>query len=77
MCAPCLLNLYAEYVMRNARLGESQAGMKIAGRSIKILRYSVVITLMAGREEGLKRFLMRVKEENEEAALKVNINKTR
>ena len=77
MCAPCLLNLYAEYIMGNARLDESQAGMKIAGRSIKILRYSVDITLMAGREDELKRFLIRVKEENEEAALKVNINKTR
>ena len=77
MCAPCLLNLYAEYVMQNARLDESQAGMKITGRSIKNLRYSVDITLMAGREEELKHFLMRVKEENEEAALKVNINKTR
>ena len=77
MSAPCLINLYAEYIMQNARLDESQAQMKITGRSIKNLRYSVDITLMGEREEELKNFLVRVKEESEEAALKLNINKTR
>ena len=75
--SPCLFNLYAEYIMWNARLGESQAGIKIAGRNINNLRYADDTTLMAGSEEELKSFLMRVVEENEKAALKLSIQKTK
>ena len=60
----CLLNLYAEYIMRNARLDEAQAGIKIAGRNINNLRYADDTTLMAEREEELKTLLMKVKEES-------------
>ena len=62
MLSPCLFNLYAEYIMRNARLTETQAGIKIAGRNIDNLRYADDITLTAEREEELKSLLMKVKE---------------
>ena len=63
--SPCLFNLYAEYIMRNAGLDEAQAGIKIAGRNINNLRYADDTTLMAEREEELKSlFLMKVKEES-------------
>ena len=61
----CLFNFYAEYVMRNARLDDSQAGIKIAGRNINKLRYADDTTLMAKSEEELKSLLMKVKEESE------------
>ena len=61
MLSPCLFNLYAEYIMQNARLDEAQAGIKIAGRNINNLRYGDDITLMAESEEELKRLLMKVK----------------
>ena len=57
----CLFNLYAEYIMRNARLGEAQAGIKISGRNINNLRYAYDTTFMAEREEELKSLLMKVK----------------
>ena len=66
MLSPCLFNLYAEYIMRNAGLDEAQAGIKIAGRNINNLRYAHDNTLMAEREEELKRLLMKVKEEKKE-----------
>ena len=71
----CLFNLYAEYIMRNAGLEETQAGIKSAGRNIKNLRYADDITLMAQSEEELKSLLMKVKEESEKVALKLNIQK--
>ena len=70
-----LFNLYAENIMRNAGLDEAQAGIKIAGRNIHNLRYADDTTLMAGSEEKLKSFLMKVKEESEKVGLKVNIHK--
>ena len=73
--SPCLFNLYAEYIMRNAGLVEAQAGIKIAGRNINNLRYSVDTTLMAESEEELKSLLMKVKEESENVGLKLNIQK--
>ena len=75
--SPCLFNLYAEYIMRNAGLEETQAGIKITGRNIKNLRYADDTTLMAESEEGLKSLLMKVKEENEKVGLKLNIQKTK
>ena len=72
----CLFNLHAEYIMRNARLDEAQAGIKIAGRNINNLRYADDTTLMAESEEELKSLLMKVKEERERAGLKLNIQKT-
>ena len=75
--SPCLFNLYAEYIMRNARLDEAQAGIRIAGRNINNLRYTEDTILMAESEEGLKSLLMKVKEENEKAGLKLNIQKTK
>ena len=69
-----LFNLYTEHIMRNARLDELQAGIKIGGRNINNLRY-VDTTLMAESEEKLKRLLIMVKEENERASLKLNIKK--
>ena len=75
--SPCLLNLYAEYIMRNAGLDEAQAGIKTAGRKINNLRYSDDTTLMAEREEELKSLLVRVKEESEKVGLKLNIQKTK
>ena len=71
--SPCLFNLYAEYIMRNAGLGETQAGIKIAGRNINNLRYADNTTLMAKSEEELKSLLMKVKEESETVGLKLNI----
>ena len=71
---PCLFNLYAEYIIRNAGLGEAQAGIRIAGRNINNLRYADDITLMAESEE-LKSLLMKVKEESEKVGLKLNIQK--
>ena len=71
----CLFNLYAEYRIRNAGLDEAQAGIKIAWRNINNLRYADNTTLMAQSEEELKSLLMKVKEESEEAGLKLNIQK--
>ena len=73
----CLFNLYAEYIIRNAGLEETQAGIKIAGRNINNLRYADDNTLMAESEEELKSFLMKVKEETEKVGLKLNIEKTK
>ena len=73
--SPCLFNLCAEYILRNARLDEAQAGIKIAERNINNLRYADDSTLMAESEE-LKSVLMKVKEESEKTALKLNIQKT-
>ena len=75
--SPCLFNLYAEYIMRNAGLEETQAGIKIAWRNINNLRYVVDTTLMAESEEELKSLLMKVKEEREKVGLKLNIQKTK
>ena len=75
--SPCLFNLYAEDIMRNAGLEETQAGIKIAGRNINNLRYADGTTLMAESEEELKSLLMKVKEESEKAGLKLNIQKTK
>ena len=75
--SPCLFNLYAEYIMRNAGLEEAQAGIKIARRNINNLRYADYTTLMAEREEELKSLLMKVKEESEKVGLKLNIQKTK
>ena len=74
--SPCLFNLYAEYIMRNAGLVEAQAGIKIAGRNINKLRHADDTTLMAESEE-LKSLLMKVKEESEKVGLKLNIQKTK
>ena len=74
---PCLFNLYAEYIIQNARLDEVQAGMKIAGRNINNLRYAGDITFMAESEEELKSLLMKVKEESEKAGLELNIQKAK
>ena len=71
--SPYLFSLYAEYTMRNARLDEAQAGIKIAGRNINNLRYTDDTTLMAESEEELKSLLMKVKEESEKVGLKLNI----
>ena len=71
----CLFNLYEEYILQNARLDEAEAGIKIAGRNINNLRYTHDTTLVAESEEELKIFLMKVKEESEKAALKLNIEK--
>ena len=73
--SPCLFNLYAEYIMQNARLDEVQAGISIAGRNISKLRYAGITTLMIESKEELKRLLMKVKEESEKADLKFNIQK--
>ena len=73
--SPCLFNFYTEYIMQNASLDEAQAGIKIAGRNINTLRYADDTTLMAESEEKLKSLLMKVKEENEKADLKLNIQK--
>ena len=75
--SPCLFNLYAEYIMRNAGLEEAQAGIKIAGRNINNLRYADDTTLMAESEEELKSLLMKVKEESEKVGLKLTIQKTK
>ena len=75
LLSPYLFNLYAEHIMRNARLDELQAGIKIGGRNIYNLTYAEDTTLMAESEEELKSLLMRVKEESERAGLKLNIKK--
>ena len=77
MLSPRLLNLYAEYIMQNAGLDDSQAGIKIVGRNINNLRNADDTTLMADSEEGLKSLLMIVKEESEKVGLKLNIQKLR
>ena len=74
--SPCLFNLYVEHIMRNARLDEAQAGIKIAGRNINNLRYADDTTLMAEGEEELKSPLMKVEVESEKVGLKLNIQKT-
>ena len=74
--SPCLFNLHAEYIMQNARLCESQAGIKVAGRNINILRYADDTTLMTESEEELPSLLMKVKVESEKVGLKLNIQKT-
>ena len=74
--SPCLFNLYAELIMHNSRLDETQAGMKIVERNINNLRYADDTTLMAESEEELKSLLMTVKEESEKAGLKLNIQET-
>ena len=71
--SPYLFSLYAEYIVRNARLDEAQAGIKIAGRNINNLRYANDTTLMAESKEELKSLLMKVKEKSEKAGLKLNI----
>ena len=73
--SPCLFNLYVEYIMRNPRLDETEAGNKIAGRNINNLRYADDTTLMAESEEELKSLLMKVKAESEKFGLKLNIQK--
>ena len=74
--SPCLFNVYAEYIMRNAGLNETQAGIKIAGRNINNLRHADDTTLMA-ESEDLKSLLMKVKEESEKVGLEINIQNTR
>ena len=74
--SPCLFNLYADYIMQNARLDEAQAGIKIARRNINNLRYADDTTLMVESEEELKSLLMKVKEESDKVGLKLNIQKT-
>ena len=74
--SPCLFNLYAEYIMQNTRLDETQAAIKIARRNIHNLRYTDNTTLMAELEEVIS-FLMKVKEESEKGGLKLNIQKTK
>ena len=75
--SPCLFNVYAEYIMRNAGQDEAQAGIQIAGRNINNLRYADDTTLMVEIEEELKNLLMKVKEESEKFGLKLNIQKTK
>ena len=75
--SPCLFNLYAIYIRRNAGLEETQAGITIAGRNINKLRYANHTTLMAESEEELKSLLMKVKKESEKVGLKLNIQKTK
>ena len=78
MLSPCLLNLYAEYIMRNARLNEAQVGIKISGRNINNnLGYTDDTTLVAESKEELKSFLMKVKDESDTADLKLNIQKAK
>ena len=75
--SPCLFNLHAEYIMRNAGLDEAQAGIKLARRNSNTLRYADDTTLMAESEEELKSLLMNVKEESEKVGLKLNIHKAK
>ena len=82
MCQGCILspflfNLYAEYIVRNAGLEKTQAGIKIAGRNLNNLRYADDTTLMAESKKELKSLLMKVKEKSEKAGLKLNIQKTK
>ena len=74
--SPSLFNLHAEYIIQNARLGESQAGIKIAKRNIDNFRYVDDSTIMAESKEELKSLLMKLKEESEKTSLKLNIQKT-
>ena len=71
--SPCLFNIYAEYIMRNTGLEETQAGIKIAGRNINNLRYAADTTLIAKSKEELKSLLMKVKKENNKLGLELNI----
>ena len=73
--SPCLFNLYAEYIVKNTRLDESQVGIKIVRRNINNLRYADDTSLMAESEEELKNLLMKMKEESEKSGLKLNIQK--
>ena len=75
--SPCLFNLYAEYIMRNAGLEEAEAGIEIARRNINNLRYADDTTLMAESEKKLKNLLMKMKEESEKSGLKLSIQKTK
>ena len=75
--SPCLLNLYAEYIIRNTGLEEAQARIKIAGRNINNLRYADENTFMAESKEDLKSLLMKVNEESEKVGLKLNSQKTK
>ena len=75
--SPCLFNLYAEYIMRNTRLDEAQAAIKIARRNINNLRHADDTILMAESKEELKSLLMKVKEDSEKVGLKLNIQKTK
>ena len=75
--SPCLFNLHAEYIMRNAGLEEAQAGIKISGRNINNLRYADDTTVTAESEEELKSLLMKMKVESEKVGLKLNIQKTK
>ena len=77
MLSPCLFNVYAEYIMWNARLDEAQTRIKIAGRNINNFRYADDTTLMAISEEELKNLLMKMKEESEKPGLKLSIEKTK
>ena len=74
--SPCLFNIYAEYIMRNAGLGEAQSGIQIAGTNINNLRYADDTTIIAESEEELKSLMMKEKEENEKVGLKLSIQKT-
>ena len=75
--SPCLFNLYAEYIMQNAKLDEAQDGIKIARRNISNLKYAEDTTLMSESEEELKSLLLKVKEDSEKVGLKLNIQKTK
>ena len=75
--SPCLFDLYAEYIIQNARLDEEQAGIKISGKNTNNLRYADDTTLMAESEEELKNLLMKAKEQSEKVGLKLNIQKTK
>ena len=75
--SPCLFDLHAEYIMQNARLDETQAGLKVAGRNINNLKCADNTTLMAESKEELQSLLMKVKEESEKVGLKLNIQKTK
>ena len=77
MLSPCLFNLYAEYILRNAGLDEAQAGIKVAERNINNLRYADDTTLMAKSKEELKSLLMKVKEKSEKVGVKLNVEKTK
>ena len=77
LLSPCLFNLYAEHILRNARLDELQVGIKIGGRNINNFRYVDITTLLAESKEALKSLLMRVKEQSERVDLRLNIKKTK
>ena len=77
MLSPCLFKFYAEYIMRNARMDEAQAGINISKRNINNFRYADDTTLLAESKEEIKSLLMKVKEESEKYGLKLNIQKTK